>query len=232
MIKDKMTIAERPAGHCSKPPVARRFWSERECQIMREMFPENYTENVCQTLNRSYRSVCSQATLMGLKKSKAFMQMELARQADRLRIVGVKSRYYKGREPENKGKPMPKDVYDKVKQTMFRKGNIPVNHKPIGTERITKDGYIEIKVAEPNKWQSLHRLMWEETFGPIPKGMNVQFVTSDKTNVHPWNLELRTKAQNMKKNSYHNYGVEIARAIQLIGAINRQINKKAKDGKH
>lgn len=195
---------------------------------MREMFPDSYTDEICKVLGRSYRSVCSQATLMGLKKSSEFMNMELQRQADRLRIAGAKYRYIKGTVPPNKGKRMSKDLYDKCKATMFKKGDTPVNHRPLGSERITKDGYREIKIAEPNRWQPLHRVMWEETFGPVPHGMIVQFVTKDKYNVHPWNLELKSRAQNMKQNSYHNYGPEIAKTIQLMGVLTRQINKKKK----
>lgn len=206
----------------------RKFWTKDECRIMREMFPDRYTDEICKMLNRSYRSVCSQARLMGLKKSPAFMEKELARQADRLRVVGIKSRFEKGTEPPNKGKRMPKELYEKVKHTMFKKGNTPVNHRPVGSERITKDGYREIKIAEPNRWEALHRVMWEETFGPVPKGIIVQFVTKDKMNVHLWNLELKSRAENMKQNSYQNYGPEIAKTIQLMGALTRQINKRSK----
>ncbi len=34
---------------------------------------------------------------------------------------------------------------------MFAKGNVPPNHRPVGSERISKDGYIEVKVAEPKQ---------------------------------------------------------------------------------
>lgn len=138
------------------------------------------------------------------------------------------SRYKKGRTPENKGVKMPKHVYEKVKRTMFQKGSIPAGHRPLGSLRVTVDGYQEIKTAEPNKWEAYHRVMWEETFGPIPKGGVVRFVTKDKLNVHPFNLELIDRKQNMKLNSYHNYGPEIAKSIQLLGALTRQINKHEK----
>lgn len=144
---------------------------------------------------------------------------------EKFRAIG---RYKKGRVPENKGKKMSKALYDKVRPTMFQKGSVPANHKPVGAIRVTKDGYQEIKVAEPNKWEAYHRVMWEETFGVIPKNGVVRFVTKDKMNVHPFNLELIDRSRNMKLNSYHNYGPEVAKTIQLIGALNRQINKNEK----
>ena len=45
---------------------------------------------------------------------------------------------------------------------MFAKGNVPPNHRPVGSERISKDGYIEVKVAEPNKWRLKQRVVYEE----------------------------------------------------------------------
>lgn len=53
-----------------------------------------------------------------------------------------------GNIPFNKGKKgyMSAEQYEKCKQTMFKKGNIPANHRPIGSERVGKDGYILIKI--------------------------------------------------------------------------------------
>ena len=76
-----------------------------------------------------------------------------------------------------RGKKMPANVYEKARQTMFRKGNIPANHKPIGYERINVDGYVEVKVAEPNKFRLKHRIVWEEKFRDYSTGYNVQFGT-------------------------------------------------------
>ena len=40
--------------------------------------------------------------------------------------------------------------------TKFKKGQISVNLLPIGTERLTKEGYINIKLADPNVWAPKH----------------------------------------------------------------------------
>ena len=70
--------------------------------------------------------------------------------------------FQKGFEPHNKGKKMPPGIYSKVKNTMFKKGNIPSNHKEVGTERITCDGYVEVKVAEPGTWMTKQRYIYEQ----------------------------------------------------------------------
>lgn len=138
------------------------------------------------------------------------------------------SRFKKGTVPPNKGKKMSAALYKKCASTMFKKGQTSINKKPLGSMRITKDGYLEIKIIEPNKWQAYHRLMWEETFGPIPKNGVVRFVTDDRSNVHPFNLELIDRKKNMQLNSVHNLPAPLARIVQLRGALNRQINKHLK----
>ncbi len=65
----------------------------------------------------------------------------------------------------NRGKKMTPEAYELCKGTMFKKGNVPHNHKPVGSERITRDGYIEVKIAEPNKWQLKSRYLWEQITG-------------------------------------------------------------------
>ena len=66
---------------------------------------------------------------------------------------GLTGYFEKGCIPPNKGKKLSPEQYEKCKATMFKKGNIPQNHRPVGSERVAKDGYMQIKVAEPNKWQ-------------------------------------------------------------------------------
>lgn len=130
----------------------------------------------------------------------------------RLKILGIvvppeivekfrqQSYFPKGNISWNKGREMPLEVYERCKDTMFRKGQISHNKQPLGTMRITKDGYMEIKISEPNKWDAYHRVMWEETFGKIPAGHIVRFVTKDKMNVHPFNLELIPRSEHCRRN--------------------------------
>jgi predicted RNA-binding protein with RPS1 domain len=74
-------------------------WNNEERLILERMFPDNYTKNICEILGRSYSSVATKARVMGLKKSKTFIKIELERQANRLKNVGAKSRFKKGTFP-------------------------------------------------------------------------------------------------------------------------------------
>lgn len=162
---------------------------------------------------------------MGLKKSEAFMKMELERQAERIRMVGVQSRYHKGREPENKGKPMPKEVYEKVKRTMFKKGNKPHNTKYDGHERISKDGYAEIRVRL-GKYVLKHRHIWEQANGKVPTGYIVVFKDRNPNNIVLDNLELISREENMLRNTIHRFPAELKSTIRLVNKLKRTINEK------
>lgn len=140
----------------------------------------------------------------------------------------------KGNVPFNKGKKgsghLSEAALNKMRKTQFKKGSVPPNHKPVGSERIdAKDGYVYVKVREGiGGFVLKHRVIYEQHFGPIPKGCNVEFKDRDRLNFSPDNLILRTRKENMKLNTYHNYPKEIANTIQLMGALTRQINKRKK----
>ncbi len=153
------------------------------------------------------------------------MKMELERQADRLRIVGVKSRYNKGQEPENKGKPMSKDLYEKCKPTMFKKGNEPHNTNYDEHERLSKDGYIEIRIRK-GKYVLKHRHIWEQSNGKVPKGFIVVFKDRNHQNITLENFELISREENMQRNTIHRFPAELKSTIRLVNKLKRTINEK------
>jgi hypothetical protein len=104
--------------------------------------------------------------------------------------TGLTGRFVKGQPSHNKGKKVPPEIYEKMKSTMFNPGNRPFNWKPVGSERVSVDGYIEIKVEEPNKWDLKHRVVYRQHHGEIPKGMAVIFADGNRLNVDIENLLL------------------------------------------
>lgn len=208
----------------------RRYWSEHERKVLREMFADNYTEMICQLLDRSYSSVAGQAYLMGLKKSETFKKMELEKQADRLRIVGVQSRFHKGREPENKGKPMPKETYERCKATMFKKGQMPHNSYSDWQEVLRKDKsgkqYWLIKLPTERKLKPKHIWLWETHNGVVKKGFNVVFKDGNQLNCVFENLECISNAELMERNTIHRFPAELNSAIRLVNKLKRTINEK------
>ena len=143
---------------------------------------------------------------------------------------GLTGKFRKGQTPHNKGKKMPKEVYEKVKHTMFAKGNVPPNHRPVGSERISKDGYIEVKVAEPNKWRLKQRVVYEETKGKIPEGCPIIFLDGNKRNFDIDNLRCITRSELLYLNCNGlNNSNEITETGILMARLDRAKNKKMQE---
>lgn len=117
---------------------------------------------------------------------------------------GVDCRFKKGHEPANKGKPMSGEQYEKCRATMFQKGNIPANHMEVGEYTHTTEGYLIQKVKETGtqreRFEFVHRRVWEEHNGPVPEGKMVGFLDGDKDNCDIKNLVLIDNKENLELN--------------------------------
>lgn len=107
---------------------------------------------------------------------------------------GIENCFVKGKPSRNKGKKLPKNVYDALKPTMFKKGQEPKNKQKIGYERTTKDGYIMVKIGE-QKWRLKQILVYEAAFGPVPKGHKIMFADGNRQNLSLDNLLLVTQGE-------------------------------------
>lgn len=107
---------------------------------------------------------------------------------------GLNTCFKKGNEPFNKG--LKGQCAPGCEKSWFKKGQMPSNHKPIGSERIdSKDGYILIKTAEPRTWRHKHRVIWEQHNGPVPRNHVVIFLDGDKKNLDINNLGLISRSE-------------------------------------
>lgn len=143
---------------------------------------------------------------------------------------GLTGYFRKGIAPSNKGKKMSPQQYEKCKATMFRKGHTPSNHRPVGSERINVEGYIEIKVAEPNKWKPKHRTVWEAAHGKVKKGMKIIFLDGDKLNVDLDNLAEVTSEELLilNKQKLEGSGKEIMKCRVTMAKIEKKTRERKK----
>lgn len=143
---------------------------------------------------------------------------------------GLTGYFKKGNMPQNKGKKMPPDVYAKAAPTMFKKGHMPHNHKPVGSERISKDGYLEVKIAEPKHWKQKQKIVWEEHYGPVPKGSVVIFLDGNKRNFDIENLRMVTRQELLYLNRYklNTLGENITQTGILMAQLEHAKNQRKK----
>lgn len=216
----------------------RRVWTPEQEAILRARYPAEPTVALAQELGHPVRSVYCKAKNLGIKKTAEYLLTEHACRLRRGGDVGAATRFKKGMAPVNKGTKRPGWAPGRMAETQFKSGKLSGRAAqlllPVGTEVVDRDGYRKRKVrkdAAPNmsrfNWKFVHVLVWEEKHGPVPKGHAVVFRNRDKADIRADNLELVTRAELMRRNSFHNnYPKEIGRVIQLRGAIVRQINKR------
>ena len=109
---------------------------------------------------------------------------------------GIDGKFKPGQVPHNKGKK----GQGGWEPTQFKKGNVPGNYRPVGSERVDARGYTEVKTADPSTWKTKHQALWEEHNGPVPKGHVVIFGDGDKFNFDPDNLILVSRSQLLRLN--------------------------------
>jgi hypothetical protein len=87
------------------------------------------------------------------------------------------------------------------KKGWFKSGTVPPNITPMWTERVGKDGYIEMKVPQPNpytghgtRYMHKHRWNWEAVNGPLPHGMALKSLDGDRANTSAENWEAVPRA--------------------------------------
>jgi hypothetical protein len=201
----------------------RAFWTPVQNDMMKAFYADNTMATMKALTGRNEHSIYNRAFALKLSKSQSYLDSPAACRLRRGDNIGAEFRFKKGQQVWNKGM---KGLQIGGEATQFGKGHKPANHKPAGTIREV-DGYLEIKIAEGmRQWKLLHRVIWERCNGVIPKGQIVIFLDGNTKNINIKNMSLLTKAENMKRNTVHNYPREILHLVQLRAALNRQINKR------
>lgn len=225
--KTPLAIKAKASKYKLKRSPDARVWSPSKRQKLIALYPDHTNLEIASLLGSTESAVGGMAFKLKLRKSAQFMFEHSS-----------KSFFPKGHQPANKGRKQSEYMSDaqieKTKATRFRKGNIPKNHKPVGYERVTRDGYLEVKTAEPNVFELKHRLLWIEHNGNIPPGYNVQFKDGNRQNVCIENLYLISRSQQLttENSMYARYPEEVQYLIKLKGALNRQIRKATKKNEH
>lgn len=195
----------KKAGRGVKKP-----WTDAEDDYLRKHYPDGSIDMICDALGRSKYSVAKRVDIIGVRRSAAYMAALHAKNGRFLTKAGVKNRFKKGGVSALKGKRlediMSPEALENSKKTRFKKGQTPHNYKPIGYERVTVDGYVEVKVRDDahdskNNFELKQRIIWAEHNGPVPPGHVVEFIDGNRYNFSVQNLRLITREQNLLANT-------------------------------
>lgn len=224
----------------------RRFWTAAEVELLRSMYPEAHTEDVALWIGRTVKQVYMAAHTHGLHKSAEYLASDCAARIKRgQQNEAMKSTRFKPGTPAwNKGLRGVVGVQEACRATQFKKGRPASearNYVPLGSHRICADGYLERKVTDDpaivpaRRWVAVHRIVWEAANGPIPAGHIVRFKEGQRTatleRVTPDRLECIDRAEHARRNHPRNRSPELAKLVQLKGAITRQVNRIAREAK-
>lgn len=196
-------------------------------ELVRRNFADSRTADLAEVLGVSYHQVAKLAKALGLKKDEAWLNAAGGR-TDGTRGLGT--RFQKGQKGWNAGMKMGPDW---CRSTQFKPGSRPHNYLPVGSLRIESGGYLQIKLTDtgypPRDWVMFHRHVWMQAHGPIPARHMVVF-RDGRRRTEPAEITLEvleciSQEQQMRRHTYHQYGPEIAHAVQLRGALTRQIKR-------
>lgn len=186
----------------------------------------NYTDEQAEFIKSGYKkwdiSELTERFNARFGASKTFSQIRCFARNHNVKS-GRTGQFERGQLPHNAGT---KGLM-KPNKTSFKKGNIPANHREVGSERVSVDGYIEVKVAEPNVWNLKQRLIYEKEIGPIPDNYNVRFLDGDRQNFEPSNLILVSNYENAILNRRYQLNqqpVEFRETLVIMAKIDAKEN--------
>lgn len=204
--------------------MKRRKLTPSQEKFLIENYPFRYAKDIAVDLGMTLSAVYNYASSLGLHKDPEFRRMELIRQTERLKNSSHRNRFKKGHTPVNKGQKMSNEMYEKIKGTMFKKGQKSHNWRPDGSERIDVDGYVMFKVN--GKFHLKHKYIWEQANGPMPKGHAIVFKDGNRMNVTIENLECISRQDLMLRNTIYQYPSEIVGVIKVLANLKKKINAK------
>lgn len=210
----------------------RKHWTDKEVDALVLFYPDCGCEDIAELFGVPVHRIHNKAFSMGLKKSAAFMRSEQSGRISKLLLKGAQYRFPKGHKPANKGKKwhefMSEQGRSNSSRTTFKKGHQPHNTKEDGLITIRHDEgrdykYIRLSVS---KWIPLHVHTWEQSNGKVPDGYIVVFKDKNSMNCELSNLELITREENMKRNTWHRYPPELKNTIRTLNKLKKHINGK------
>lgn len=189
-------------------------------RLLKQLYPDTKTGDLADRLCRSEISVQVKAARLGVRKSKRYPGNN-----------GKETQFKPKRRPHNFGIKGWQAGGNSVK-TQFKPGDRPHSWVPVGSERISNYGILQRKISDtgysPRDWKSVHSILWESHFGPVPQGHFVTFKNGNVKDIFIDNLEIISRAENMRRNNIHRFPPALVDLCRIRGVLTRRINERMK----
>lgn len=216
-----------------KAPGAKTLRTGRWTQLddlLQLLYADMLNEDLSELLGMPMAEIATRASRLGLHKAPAVMSQTysicMQRQGKR------PGQFAPGTQPWNKGL---RGYSVELGRSHFKEGNRPPTWVPVGTERWTMPPanrpdaprYLKRKVAEPNHWELVHRIVWQQHHGPIPPGHVVIFHDGDTRNTDISNLRCVSRADLSCSNGA-DIPIDLLPVWQLTRQLQREITEMEK----
>ncbi|MCK4739054.1 MAG: HNH endonuclease [Deltaproteobacteria bacterium] len=198
-------------------------YTSEHLAFMRDKYPSMSCRELAKAFNERF----------GTTKS----EMQIKSCTKRYRITsGRTGRFEKGHEPWSLGKK----GFMGANKTSFKAGGIPHNKRRLWSERITRDGYIEISIPEcnpytgaPTRFKLKHKWLWEMEHGAVPKGSVLIFKDGNKLNCNNDNLLLvkRTELLSLNLHKYSKAPSELKPTILALAKLESKAGIRTRPGR-
>lgn len=199
------------------------IWNKKDDQKLKDLYENTSISDLENILQRTKSSIYQRARKLNLSKPENSGRFKKG-------VSQINSgSFKKGQTPFNKGLKqtewLSKKGLEKVSKTKFKQGHTPHNNRPIGSERIQKDCYVYVKVAEPKTWRLKHHVIWERATGEKvdTKKNIISFKNNDSTDIRIENLECIDRKTGMKRNTIHRFPDELKLTIRILSKLNKTI---------
>lgn len=154
--------------------TAHKYYTDEQVEYLRDIANGRTRDEITEMFNERFNDNRTMRSIGGL----------LSRRKIRTNMQGYKTRLNKGHTPWNKGKSVCAPGSEKG---WFKKGHTD-KRSPVGAERFTSEGWMEVKTAQPDIWEKKHLVVWKKSKGEIPYRHVVLFKDGDRKNCELDNL--------------------------------------------
>ncbi len=212
-----------------------------DVQEILRLYPDTPTIEIARKFGKDIQTIYKTANRYGVNKSEAFHKSEHSGRIRKGQRLGIATEFKKGHVPGTKGKKqssyMSSEGIKNSSRTRWTKEHRPHNEKKDGDISVRRMRSVDsgrsipykfIRISK-NKWEFLHRHLWQKHVGPIPNGYNVIFKDGDTMNCTIENLDCISNADLARRNSVHNLPEDLRELIHLKRSLTRAINNATKE---